>query len=205
MLFFVRSTCGSGNISRAQQWLVSHRRNNIVFGGVGVRVLRKDVEVERTMVFHHIFVSVPMTFGDYCSLLQFLLVSFYSVVVVAVAIFYKASFIRYCISWSWICLVPTCSYFHDVTVFSWGWSYVQFSSFGNDACEVFAQSQKCIADKFQHAQGEFLGGQKLILKIVTIIFQRSNWVRTVKEFKLPTPVFPVVGYRWSFNDRQNRF
>ena len=46
---------------------VSHRRNNIVLGGVGVRVLRKDVdeEVERTMVFHHIFVSVSRTFGDY--------------------------------------------------------------------------------------------------------------------------------------------
>ena len=67
-MFFVRSTCGSGKISRAQQWLVSHRRNNIVLGGVGVRVLRKDEEVERTMVFHHIFVSVPRTFDDYCGL-----------------------------------------------------------------------------------------------------------------------------------------
>ena len=66
MLFFVRSTCGSGKISRAQQQLVSHRRNNIVLGGVGVRVLRKDEEIERTKVFHHIFVSVPRTFGDYC-------------------------------------------------------------------------------------------------------------------------------------------
>ena len=47
---------------------MSHRRNNIVLGGVGVRVLRKDEEVERTMVFHHIFVSVPRTFGDYCIL-----------------------------------------------------------------------------------------------------------------------------------------
>ena len=46
---------------------MSHRRNNIVLGGVGVRVLRKDEEVERTMVFHHIFVSVPRTFGDYCT------------------------------------------------------------------------------------------------------------------------------------------
>ena len=67
MLFFVRSTCGSGKISRAQQRLVSHRRNNIVLGGVGVCVLRKDEEIERTKVFHHIFVSVPRTFGDYCS------------------------------------------------------------------------------------------------------------------------------------------
>ena len=32
-----------------------HRRKNIVLGGVGVRVRRKDEEVERTMVFHHIF------------------------------------------------------------------------------------------------------------------------------------------------------
>ena len=66
MLFFVRSTCGSERISRAQRRLVSHRRNNIVLGGVGVRVLRKDEEIERTKVFHHIFVSVPRTFGDYC-------------------------------------------------------------------------------------------------------------------------------------------
>ena len=69
MLFFIRSTCGSGKISRAQQWLVSHRRNNIVLGGVGVRVLRKDEEIERTKVFHHIFVSVTRTFGDYCRFL----------------------------------------------------------------------------------------------------------------------------------------
>ena len=33
---------------------------------MGVRVLRKDEEVESTKVFHHIFVSVPRTFGDYC-------------------------------------------------------------------------------------------------------------------------------------------
>ena len=45
---------------------MSHRRNNIVLGGVGVRVRCKDEEVERTMVFHHIFASVPRTFGDYC-------------------------------------------------------------------------------------------------------------------------------------------
>ena len=68
MLLFVRSTCGSGKISRAQQRLVSHRRNNIVLGGVRVRVLRKDEEIERIKVFHHIFVSVPRTFGDYCSI-----------------------------------------------------------------------------------------------------------------------------------------
>ena len=34
---------------------------------MGVRVLRKGKKVERTMVFHHIFVSVPRTFGDYCT------------------------------------------------------------------------------------------------------------------------------------------
>ena len=33
-------------------------------GGVGVRVRCKDEEVEMTTVFHHIFVSVPRTFGD---------------------------------------------------------------------------------------------------------------------------------------------
>ena len=45
---------------------MSHRQNNIVLGGVGVGVRCKDEEIERTMVFHHIFVSVPRTFGDYC-------------------------------------------------------------------------------------------------------------------------------------------
>ena len=64
---FVRSTCGNGKISRAQQCVVSHRRNNSVLGEVGVRVRYKDEEVERTMVFYHIFVSVPRTFGDYCT------------------------------------------------------------------------------------------------------------------------------------------
>ena len=66
MLFFARSTCGNGKISRAQQCLVSHRRKNIVLGEVRVRVRCKDEEVERTMVFHHIFVSVPRTSCDYC-------------------------------------------------------------------------------------------------------------------------------------------
>ena len=77
MLFFVRSTCGSERISRVQRRLVSHRRNNIVLGGVGVRVLRKDEEIERTKVFHHIFVSVPRTFGDYCrfSTLEYIIIS----------------------------------------------------------------------------------------------------------------------------------
>ena len=32
-----------------------------------MRVRCKDEEVERTMAFHHISVSVPRTFGDYCS------------------------------------------------------------------------------------------------------------------------------------------
>ena len=56
-------------MSRAQQSLMSHRRNNIVLGGVGVRVWCKDEEVERIKVFHHIFVSVPRTFGDYYSVM----------------------------------------------------------------------------------------------------------------------------------------
>ena len=38
MLFFVRSTCGNGKISRAQQRQVSHRRNNIVLEGLKVHV-----------------------------------------------------------------------------------------------------------------------------------------------------------------------
>ena len=67
MLFFVRSTCGNGKILCAQQSPVSHRRNNIVLGRVGVRVRCKDEEVERTMVFHHIFVTVPRIFGNYCT------------------------------------------------------------------------------------------------------------------------------------------
>ena len=46
---------------------MSHRRKNIVLEGVEVRVRCKDEEVERTMVFHHILVSVPRTFGDYCN------------------------------------------------------------------------------------------------------------------------------------------
>ena len=33
---------------------------------MGACVQCKDEEDERTMVFHHIFVSVPRTFGDYC-------------------------------------------------------------------------------------------------------------------------------------------
>ena len=35
---------------------MSHRQNNNVLVGVGVRVLRRDEGVERAMVFHHIFV-----------------------------------------------------------------------------------------------------------------------------------------------------
>ena len=46
---------------------MSHRGKNIVLGGVGVRIRCKDEEVERNMVFHHFFVSVQRTFGDYCS------------------------------------------------------------------------------------------------------------------------------------------
>ena len=68
MLFFVRSTCGSGKISLAQKCQVSQRRNNIVLGGEGLHVWCKDEEVERTIVFHRIFVSVPRTVGDCCTL-----------------------------------------------------------------------------------------------------------------------------------------
>ena len=67
MLFFERITCSNGKISRAQQFQVSHRQENIVLGEVGARVRCKDEEVERTMDFHHFFVSIPRTFGDYWS------------------------------------------------------------------------------------------------------------------------------------------
>ena len=53
-------------ISLARRCLVSHRRDNIVLGEVEVRVRCKDDEVERNMVSHLIFVSVPRSFGDYC-------------------------------------------------------------------------------------------------------------------------------------------
>ena len=43
------------------------RPHNIVLGGMGVRVKRTDEEVERSMVVYHVFVSVPRTFGGYCS------------------------------------------------------------------------------------------------------------------------------------------
>ena len=49
---------------------MSHRPNNIVLGGVGVCVWCKDEGVEKTMVFHHLFVSAPMTFGNYCMPLE---------------------------------------------------------------------------------------------------------------------------------------
>ena len=62
MLFFVRSTWGNGKISRAQQCLVSHRRNNIVFRGAGVRVQCKDEEVERAMFFKSYFSKCPKDF-----------------------------------------------------------------------------------------------------------------------------------------------
>ena len=42
--------------SRAKQ---SHTRNNIVPEGVGVRVRCKNEEVERTMILHPFFVSIP--------------------------------------------------------------------------------------------------------------------------------------------------
>ena len=57
-----------------------HAHNNVkclidettlFLGEWGVRVRCKDKEIERTMVFHHIFASVPRTFGDYCSLAHY--------------------------------------------------------------------------------------------------------------------------------------
>ena len=39
----------------------------LFWGEWGVRVRCRDEEVERTMVFHHIFVSVPRTFSNYCN------------------------------------------------------------------------------------------------------------------------------------------
>ena len=51
MLFYGRSTCDIGLISRAQQRQMSRGPYNIVLGGMGVRVKRKDQEVERSMVF----------------------------------------------------------------------------------------------------------------------------------------------------------
>ena len=34
---------------------------------MGVRVKRKDEEVERSMVYNHFFVCVPRTIGEYCT------------------------------------------------------------------------------------------------------------------------------------------
>ena len=68
MLFYGRSTCDTGLISLALQRQMSRRPHNIVLGvGIGVRVKRTDEEVERSMVVYHIFVSVPRTFGGYCT------------------------------------------------------------------------------------------------------------------------------------------
>ena len=50
MLFFRRN---NGKISRAQQFQVSHRRNNIVQGEVRVCLSCKDEEVKRNMAFHN--------------------------------------------------------------------------------------------------------------------------------------------------------
>ena len=47
---------------------MSYRRNIIVSAGVELHVRCKDEEVERAMIFHRIFVSVPRTVGDYCTL-----------------------------------------------------------------------------------------------------------------------------------------
>ena len=50
MLFYGRSTCDTGQMSRGP--------HNIVLGGMRVRVKRTDEEVERSMVFNHLFVGV---------------------------------------------------------------------------------------------------------------------------------------------------
>ena len=46
---------------------MSRRPHNIVIGGMGVRVKRTDEGFERRMVVNNIFVSVPRTFGEYCT------------------------------------------------------------------------------------------------------------------------------------------
>ena len=66
MLFYGRSTCDTGLISLALQRQMSRGPQNIAIGGMGVRVKRTDEEVERSMVFNHIFVSFPRTFSEYC-------------------------------------------------------------------------------------------------------------------------------------------
>ena len=50
MLFYGRSTCDTGLISRAQQRQMSRGPHNIVLGGMGMRVKRKDEEIERSML-----------------------------------------------------------------------------------------------------------------------------------------------------------
>ena len=66
-MFYGRSTCDTGLISIALQRQMSRRPHNIVLGGMGVHVERTYEEVERSMVVYHIFISVPRTFGGYCS------------------------------------------------------------------------------------------------------------------------------------------
>ena len=66
MLFYGRSKCDTGLISLALQRQMSRGPHDIVLGGMRVPVKRKDEEVERNMVFNHIFVGVPRTFGEYC-------------------------------------------------------------------------------------------------------------------------------------------
>ena len=64
MLFYGRSTYDTGMISRAQQRQMSRGPHDIVLGGMRVPVKRTDEEVERSMVFNHIFVGVPRIFGE---------------------------------------------------------------------------------------------------------------------------------------------
>ena len=50
MLFYGRSTYDTGLTSRAQQRQMSRGPYNIVLGGMGMRVKRKDEEIERSML-----------------------------------------------------------------------------------------------------------------------------------------------------------
>ena len=54
MLFYGQSACDTGLISLALQRQMSRGPHNIVIGGMGVRVKRRDEEFERSMVVNHI-------------------------------------------------------------------------------------------------------------------------------------------------------
>ena len=57
-------------ISRAQESQISQGPHSIVLGGMWVRVKRTFEKVERSMVFNHLFVGVPRTFGEYCGCME---------------------------------------------------------------------------------------------------------------------------------------